>query len=179
MSAWPTPFWMGQKHLIDIGHNPNHKSHLFGWDKKYSFCSIDISLRPSPMYAKHSKCYIMSCRVKSCHVKSGMWNEDGKEEMFTLWGCFWTISTASWLVSCSQRPSDANMRNWSNGWISCMDIDGSELNIGFLIGSRRRNLAYKGSLLNSAFLRYTSPIDLDIYNIHNPKHYPRMQNSKK
>ncbi|KAJ0888287.1 hypothetical protein HanRHA438_Chr09g0400371 [Helianthus annuus] len=47
-------------------------------------------------------------------------------------------------------------------------MDGSELNIGRRMGSRRRNLAYNGSLLNSAFFRYTSPIDLDICK-HNPK----------
>lgn len=41
-------------------------------------------------------------------------------------------------------------------------IAGSELKIGLLKGSRRRNLAYKGSRLNSGFLRYTSPIDREI-----------------
>nr|GMC67718.1 hypothetical protein B296_00042562 [Ipomoea batatas] len=50
------------------------------------------------------------------------------------------------------RPSDANMRNWSCGSSSCTEIDGSELNMGLSKGSRKRNLAYKGSLLYSAFL---------------------------
>jgi len=83
----------------------------------------------------------------------------------TLWGWFWTISTASWLLRCSHSPSEANMRNWSWGWSLCTEIEGSELKIGLLKGSWRRNLAYNGSLLNSAFFRYTSPIDLEICNI--------------
>lgn len=57
------------------------------------------------------------------------------------------------------------MRNRSSGWSSWVDIDGSAVKMGRRIGSRSRNLAYKGSRLNSAFLRYTSPIDLDICNI--------------
>ena len=73
--------------------------------------------------------------------------------------------TASWLVRCSQSPSDANIINWSWGCNWCMEIAGSALSIGFLKGSRRRNLAYKGSLLNSAFFKYTSPIDLEICKI--------------
>ena len=40
-------------------------------------------------------------------------------------------------------------------------IDGSPLKIGLLIGSRSLYFVYNGSLLNSAFLRYMSPIDLD------------------
>ena len=85
-----------------------------------------------------------------------------RDRYLTLRGWFWTISTASWLLRCSQSPSDANITNWSWGCNWCTEIAGSALSIGFLKGSRRRNLAYKGSLLNSAFFKYTSPIDLEI-----------------
>ena len=73
------------------------------------------------------------------------------------------MSTASWLLSCSHSPSEANIRNWSCGWSSCSVIEGSPLKIGLLIGSRSLYLVYNGSLLNSAFLRYMSPMDLDTY----------------
>ena len=86
-----------------------------------------------------------------------------RDQELTLRGWFWTISTASWLLRCSQSPSDANIRNWSCGWSACTDTDGSALNIGLRKGSRRRNFAYKGSLLNSDFFRYTSPIDLETW----------------
>lgn len=84
----------------------------------------------------------------------------------TLWEFFWTILTASWLLRCSQRPSDANIRNWSWGCSGCTVIDGTELSIGFLKGSRSLNFTCNGSRLNSAFFRYTSPIDLEICNSH-------------
>ena len=76
----------------------------------------------------------------------------------TLRGWFWTILTASSLLRCPQSPSDANIINWSWGCNWCTDIVGSALSIGFLKGSRRRNLAYKGSLLKD-FFKYKSPID--------------------
>ena len=52
--------------------------------------------------------------------------------------------------------------NLSVGCIWCTVIAGSELRSGLLKVSGRRNLEYKGSLLNSGFFRYTSPIDLVI-----------------
>ena len=72
------------------------------------------------------------------------------------------MSTASWLLRCSQSPSDAKMMNLSVGCIWCTVIAGSELRSGLLKVSGRRNLECKGSLLNSGFFRYTSPIDLVI-----------------
>ena len=56
-----------------------------------------------------------------------------------------------------------------------MEIAGSALSIGFLKGSRRRNLAYKGSLLNSAFFKYTSPIDLEICKMKDSDNYKSTQ----
>nr|GLL19135.1 hypothetical protein BVRB_6g152710 [Ipomoea trifida] len=63
-----------------------------------------------------------------------------------------TIKRLLGMCRAKNRPSDANMRNWSCGSSSCTEIDGSELNMGLSNGSRKRNLAYKGSLLYSAFL---------------------------
>lgn len=40
-------------------------------------------------------------------------------------------------------------------------MDGSALSIGLKNGSGSLNLAKSGSLLNSALLRYASPMDLD------------------
>lgn len=73
-----------------------------------------------------------------------------------------TISTASWLLRCSHKPSDANIRNWSSGRSFWTWIDGSALSIGVSKGSATLNLGNKGSLLNSHLLKYASPIDLEI-----------------
>ena len=48
--------------------------------------------------------------------------------------------TASWLLRCSHRPSEANMRNWSSGCSLCTEIDGSELRTGLRKGSGSLNL---------------------------------------
>ena len=44
----------------------------------------------------------------------------------------------------------------------CTNNDGSALRIGFWKDSGNLNLGRRGSLLNSAFLRYASPMDLEI-----------------
>lgn len=70
-----------------------------------------------------------------------------------------TISTASWLLRCSQSPSEARIINSSSGLSRVTVTDGSALRIGLVKGSATLNLGSKGSLLNSALLRYASPID--------------------
>lgn len=109
---------------------------------------------------------ICNCKLHLCKRNINKLTEVRKQYQIvkdlTLRGLFCTISTASWLERCSQRPSEANMRNWSCGSSSWTVIDGSELNMGLLKGSRNRNFAYNGSLLYSGFLRYISPIDLEI-----------------
>lgn len=89
----------------------------------------------------------------------------------TLRGLCWTRSTASWLLICSHSPSDAKMMNWSVVCNWCTTIAGSELRRGLLKVSWSRNLLCKGSLLNSGFFRYTSPMDLVIWNT--PSHHVR------
>lgn len=70
------------------------------------------------------------------------------------------MSTASWLLRCSQSPSEARIINSSCGLSRVMVTDGSALRIGLVKCSGSLNLGSKGSLLNSALLRYASPMDL-------------------
>ena len=72
-----------------------------------------------------------------------------------------TMSTASWLVRCSHRPSEAKMRNLSWRLSFSTVIDGSEPRIGLKKGSGSLNLGSRGSLLNSDLFKYASPMDLE------------------
>lgn len=63
------------------------------------------------------------------------------------------MSTTSWLVRRSHKPSEAKIRKWSSGRIFCTLIDGSAVIIGFSKGSFILNFVNKGALLNSAFFR--------------------------
>lgn len=95
------------------------------------------------------------------HKKKILKYKYNRSKDLTLRGKFWTISTASWLLMCSHRPSDANITNWSCGQILCVTTDGSANRIGLENDSGRRNFPIRGSLLNSAFFKYASPIDRD------------------
>lgn len=85
----------------------------------------------------------------------------GREGELTSLGLLWTMSTASWFVKCSQRPSDAKMMNLSLGCRSLMNVAGSALRTGRRRGSGRWNLGNVGSRANSGLFRYASPMDLD------------------
>jgi hypothetical protein len=57
--------------------------------------------------------------------------------MHTARGLLHTISTASWFVSCSHSPSDANMTNLSLGPKTLVHMDGSDVSTGRRMGSGR------------------------------------------
>lgn len=130
------------------------------WVSHFSFlcCFLQCCFNKSPCNSLHQKKsqpnaqQSFFCVQPFCHGK------------LTFRGLVCTILTACWLLKCSQRPSEAKMRNWSSGWSLCTNNDGSALRIGFWNGSCSLNLGRRGSLLNSAFFRYASPIDLEICN---------------
>jgi hypothetical protein len=86
-----------------------------------------------------------------------------RKEKHTVLGLLWTISTASWFVMCSQRPSDANITNLSLGCKTIEHIDGSADRTGRRIGSDKWNFGNDGSKENSGRFKYASPIDLDTW----------------
>lgn len=85
---------------------------------------------------------------------------EDKWKLTARW-CFWTMSTASWLVKCSHRPSEANMTKRSHGWRLWDKIDGLALNKGLLNGVRSLNFVVSGSMLYRGSFKNASPIDLD------------------
>lgn len=101
------------------------------------------------------------CVVRATYVKIEITIRDYSKLTFLGW--LWTMSTASWLLRWSHRPSEANITNWSLELSLWTDIDGSALRIGSEKGSGNLNLANNGAWLNSDFLRYASPMDLETY----------------
>lgn len=86
------------------------------------------------------------------------------EVILTTLGFFETILTAASSLKCSQRPSVANIKNISSGRNFLTNIEGTAVITGLFKGTgipKRKS----GSLLNSGFFRYTSPIDLETYKV--------------
>lgn len=75
---------------------------------------------------------------------------------------FETILTAASSVKCSQRPSVANIKNMSWGCNFRTNIEGTAVITGLFKGTGIPKWK-RGSLLNSGFFKYTSPIDLETY----------------
>jgi len=84
-----------------------------------------------------------------------------EQENLTARGLLWTISTAWSLLRCSHKPSDANIRKESFGWIGWEITVGLADKKGMFIGSGSLNFALMGSRLNCSCFIYTSPIDLE------------------
>lgn len=85
------------------------------------------------------------------------------ERKHTSRGLLCTIFAASWLVMCSQRPSDANIINLSSGRRTLVYTDGSADSTGGPRGSGSWNLGNEGSRENSGLFKYASPIDLETW----------------
>jgi len=75
----------------------------------------------------------------------------GKE--LTALGFLKTISTAASSLSCSQRPSDANIKKQSCGLSFRIWIEGSAVMTGRFNGTGATNCWNNGSLLKSGFFR--------------------------
>ena len=130
------------------------------WKKVNLYLLLLISYEPAHDQAVRIEILITKKKKENTHTRAKRGEKFRWSRNLTCLGLLLTMSTASWLVRCSQRPSDANMINWSSGCNFSTDMVGSAVRIGFIKGSGTLYLCGNGSLLNSGLFKYTSPRDL-------------------